>query len=119
MTGITSATGLHQPRKQMTDFTTYTDGLEYVDYGEHAPDRFETIDGFQSEQNTNGSRALEAQKALAHWIPEWDIHRYQDLITHILHLAHREGYDPFDIYTCAINNFHAEAAPLNPDADDK
>jgi hypothetical protein len=84
------------------------------EYPPHAPERWRTADGFECEENTNGSRAQCAVKLLkgvwlSHLTQPSD---YADFICHVLHLAHSGGHDPFDIYTNAIDNFDAEAGEM-------
>lgn len=82
-------------------------------YPPHDPARDATADGFDDPEITNGIRAQQAADELLDPDSLREDSDYSDLIANILHLAHREGHNPCDIYITALNNFHSEAACLN------
>jgi hypothetical protein len=88
-----------------------SDDLPYVEYPPHAPDRWETTDGFCDEKMTNGRRATLVSRQVDYAALKHDTD-YSDLIGGLLHLAHSDGHNPSDVYRSAIDNFHAEAAEM-------
>lgn len=90
------------------DLEQLSDHLPHVEYPPHAPDRWETKDGFCDEEMTNGRRATLTSRQVDYAQLEEESD-YGDLITGLLHLAHSEGYDPHAIFRSAIDNFDAEA----------
>lgn len=80
----------------------------------HDPIRFQTTDGFDEPDRTNGVRAEEAKAAL---IAILGLSAYEkdrdcsirDQITNLLHLAHAEGLNVAQTWEMALQNFCAEA----------
>lgn len=85
-----------------------SDNLPHVEYPPHAPDRWETVDGFCDEKMTNGRRATLASRQVDYTTLKQSSD-YSDLICGLLHLAHSDGLDPGHIYRSAIDDFDAEA----------
>ncbi len=85
-----------------------------TDYPPHDRDRRATIDGMDGDESlTNGERATSAANIAPAIIDaEWD-YEFSDLIGDLLHLAHSKGFDPVSVARSALDNFHAEAAPLD------
>jgi hypothetical protein len=83
----------------------------------HDPARFQTTDGLDEPDRTNGFRAEEAKAAL---IAIHGFNSYEqdtdcsitDQITNLLHLAHAEGYDVRQTLETALQNFLAEAGEV-------
>ncbi len=88
-----------------------SDNLPHVNYPPHAPDRWETTDGLCDEKMTNGRRATLASREVDYAKLKQGSD-YSDLITGLLHLAHSEDHDPFDVLQSAIDNFDAEAGEM-------
>lgn len=80
----------------------------------HEGDRFETRDGYDNPDCTNGMRANFARAALetfqqaCHMEESIDT-ASADLICDLLHLAHAEGFEPLQILESALGHFAAEA----------
>jgi hypothetical protein len=83
----------------------------------HDPARFQTTDGLDEPDRTNGVRADEAKAAL---IAIDGLSSYEqdtvcsitDQITNLLHLAHAEGHDVTQTLETALQNFLAEAGEM-------
>jgi hypothetical protein len=83
----------------------------------HDPARFQTTDGLDEPDRTNGLRAEEAKEALLaiHGFSSYEQDRdcsITDQITNLLHLAHAEGPDVRQTLETAVRNFLAEAGSL-------
>jgi hypothetical protein len=83
----------------------------------HDPARFQTTDGLDEPDCTNGFRAEEAKAALIaiHGFSSYEQDRdcsITDQITNLLHLAHAEGYDVRQTLETALENFLAEAGEV-------
>lgn len=78
----------------------------------HDPNRSETTDGFGDPEITNSKRASEALHILNEFAKINESSDFADIIANLLHLAHSLGFDPNEIQTSALGNFHAEAGPL-------
>jgi len=83
----------------------------------HDPIRFQTTDGFDEPDRTNGMRAEEAKAAL---VAILGLSAYEkdrdcsicDQITNLLHLAHAEGLNVTQTWEMALQNFCAEAVEI-------
>lgn len=91
-----------------------------LDLPPHDPKRWQDTDGFTSpEDPTNADRAASVEplvtlfSAEQYWgdIGTQDYH-VQDMITHLLHYAHSQGWNLFDLLRYGVANFLAEAGPL-------
>ena len=83
----------------------------------HEEDRFETVDGYDNPDCTNGLRAQFARAALetfqqACHMKEAPDTASADLICDLLHLVHAEGFEPLQILESALAHFAAEAGPI-------
>jgi hypothetical protein len=83
----------------------------------HDPARFQTTDGLDEPDRTNGFRAEEAKAALIaiHGFSSYEQDAdcsITDQITNLLHLAHAEGYDVRQTLETALQNFLAEAGEV-------
>ncbi len=79
----------------------------------HDPHRVASIDGFHDPDGpSNSHRAQSAADELRSPTSLKHDEDYSDLITNLLHLAHREGHDTQAIATAALRDFHQEAGPL-------
>lgn len=95
------------------------DWMESFDYlAPHEFNRFETTDGFENIDFTNGIRTELAQQAMSRFQTvcnmedEPDIVA-SDLICNLLHLVHASGYNSIDVLLRAITNFKAESGDPN------
>jgi deoxyribodipyrimidine photolyase len=80
----------------------------------HDPIRYQTTDGFDEPDRTNGERAEEARVALVaiHGLSSYEQDRdcvISDQISNLLHLAHAEGLNLTQTWETALRNFLAEA----------
>lgn len=79
----------------------------------HDPARSQSIDGFHHPDGlTNGHRAQSAADELRSPESLRCQEDYSDLITNLLHLAHREGHDPEEILHAAARDIGQEAGEL-------
>lgn len=81
----------------------------------HDPERYQTTDGLDEPDATNGWRAEQALVALRcfareNHYPENDDTALPDLLSNLLHLAHARVQEPGGVLTTALRNFLAEAA---------
>jgi hypothetical protein len=80
----------------------------------HNPDRFETTDGYDNPNCTNGMRAgftidaLAAFQKACNMSEEPDV-AVADLICDLLHFVHSLDYSPQDVLENALTDFIAEA----------
>jgi hypothetical protein len=83
----------------------------------HDPTRYQTTDGFDEPDRTNGVRAEEAKAALMaiHGLSAYEQDRdcvISDQISNLLHLAHAEGLNVTQTWETALRNFLAEAGEM-------
>jgi hypothetical protein len=83
----------------------------------HDPARFQTTDGLDEPDRTNGFRAEEAKASLIaiHGFSSYEQDKacsITDQITNLLHLAHAEGHDVRQTLETALQNFLAEAGDV-------
>lgn len=84
---------------------------------EHDPDRFETTDGSDNPDCTNGDRASLAQEALdcfqeaCNMVEDVDT-AASDLICNLMHLVHSHGFDPKLVLQYGLANFLCESGQL-------
>lgn len=83
----------------------------------HDPGRYQTTDGLDEPDRTNGLRAEEAKAALIaiHGFSSYEQDTdcsITDQITNLFHLAHAEGYDVRQTLETALQNFLAEAGEM-------
>ena len=83
----------------------------------HDPDRFETTDGTDNPDCTNGDRAEMALEALdcfqkACSMTEEVDTAASDLVCALLHLVHSHGFDPRLVLQYGLGNFLCEAGCL-------
>ena len=80
----------------------------------HDPARYQTTDGLDEPDATNGRRAEQALAALRcfareNHYSENDDTTLPDLLSNLLHLAHARGQEPGSVLSTALRNFLAEA----------
>lgn len=83
----------------------------------HDPDRFETTDGLENPDCTNGDRADMALEALdcfqvACSMTEGVDTAASDLVCALLHLVHSHGFDPRMVLQNGLGHFICEAGCL-------
>ena len=83
----------------------------------HNSARYQTTDGLDEPDRTNGLRAEEAKAAFIaiHGFSSYEQDTdcsITDQITNLLHLAHAEGYDVRQTLETALQNFLAEAGEM-------
>ena len=83
----------------------------------HNPTRYETTDGFDNPNCTNGDRAAMAAESLAVFQKECGMAEEMetaasDLICDLLHLVHANDHDPRDILLAGIRHFLCEAGEV-------
>ncbi len=83
----------------------------------HDPARYQTTDGLDEPDRTNGLRVVQGISALRFFERENHYHERDysstaDLICNLLHLAHARGQEPSEILTTALCNFLAETGSL-------
>ena len=85
----------------------------------HDPDRYETTDGFDNPNCTNGARATFASEALDSFqkaccmVEDIDT-AASDLICDLLHLLHANNYDLLPVLQIGIQDFLCEAGEILP-----
>lgn len=89
----------------------------------HDPDRFETTDGLDNPDCTNGDRADMALEALdcfqvACSMTEDVDTAASDLVCALLHLVHSRGFDLRLVLQNGLGNFLCEAGVLSEEAED-
>jgi hypothetical protein len=90
---------------------------ELVGIPSHDPNRFESTDGYDDPNCTNGRRAAFAKEALdvfqrtCHMTEEVPT-AAADLICDLLHLVHAGGDEPIAVIEAAIGHFVAEAGNM-------
>jgi hypothetical protein len=89
----------------------------------HDPDRYETTDGTDNPDCTNGDRADMALEALDYFqevcsMTEDVDTAASDLVCALLHLVHSRGFDPKLVLQYGLGNFLCEAGSFSEDPED-
>ncbi len=101
---------------ERNDFAKMLSELETIPA--HDPDRYETTDGLDNPNCTNGERAEMALQSLdcfqnACGMDEDVLTAASDLVCNLLHLVHSRGFEPRHVLQNGLGSFLCEADLIN------